>query len=873
MLTLKACHDNGLNDDHPTSFKSMVDQYAYYLDYYKQRYPKCTVILRNGDFFEIYSYLDHNSSTYANFQEMIDVLFLRPSENKTRYMAGFNTCTKSRYVERLISLGYTVVEAEQDKQGVPDINRFVVAIHSPATYISTLETDNKFLVCIFIEAFKDPDFDPVVAGLSAIDLTTGETKIYQIQNNKDDQNYAFDEVTHFLQSHRPKELLFYSECKIQGYQNNITIEKRHTTLKFQDAMFSRVFHSSIYGLERYTTALTTLTYLLEYCLNHNPILVKDLKLPVFFETAKYLQLANNAITQLDILNSLEGKTASLFNLVNFTNTPMGYRLLKDRLLFPLKDPLEIEERYKLIEQFHDFKKYKEPLSKIKDIEKLFRIVQLNDNPSFLVKLKESFDACLFLFDILPMKYDVEDLKDFFSKIDKTTIFIKGVSEELDLLAEKKSKYINYFNQVETAWAKFGKAEMILDSEGCRFRVTNKVAKMIDAIVLSSNKTSKICTTDTLKSKSAKYLACQEEYQNEFDKIYKSQIEILKGLAESILKLSYFIASVDVAVSSAEAAHKYRYCRPVIKGDSVPNFIKTRKVRHPIIERISKAIYVPHDICLNDKGIILYGPNAAGKSSLMKTIGCNIILAQAGLFVAAEKFSFYPFDNILTRILGNDDMQKGQSSFAVEMTELNGILSRASCKSLILGDEISRGTESDSGIAIVASAIEMLIEKKSKFIFATHLHQLADRGLDIQIYHLGIEKNGKEIIYRRDLLDAAGDSLYGIEVARAMGLPKAFISRALQIRKEMLGEGKKSSYNAELMLEKCGVCGTSASEVHHINPQRIADKDGFIGHFHKNHLRNLVGLCENCHKQQQRDKITITRWVETSDGLKLEWNKN
>lgn len=337
-----------------------------------------------------------------------------------------------------------------------------------------------------------------------------------------------------------------------------------------------------------------------------------------------------------------------------------------------------------------------------------------------------------------------------------------------------------------------------------------------------------------------------------------------------------VANIDVYVSSAKCAQQYNYSRPIVKDGS--SFISTKQIRHPIIERLSASIYVPHDLVFGKgiNGMLIYGFNASGKSSLMKTVGINLILAQAGLFTASRSFKFAPFTNIQTRILSNDNLQKGLSSFVVEMTELRNILVRSNSSSLILGDEISRGTETVSGVAIVSAAIIDLLAKGAKFLFATHLHQLCEieeikESREISICHLQVERKGDTLVYKRDLQPGCGDSLYGLEVARAMKLPDEFLATALRIRKTILGEKKRQSrYNSEMFLDKCGVCGENASEVHHIRFQKEADKNGFIGHFHKNNLRNLVGLCEKCHKKVHSDRLKITAWEETSDGFKLVW---
>lgn len=889
-------------DKHPTDIndRPLVDQYVYYLTYYSKIYEKCTVIFQNGSFYEFYSLKDDESLAGQNIRTMEKTLNLNLSQNdKGRLMAGFPIVSKSRNISLLIEKEWMVVQIDQElTKHEKSFNRGVTIIHSIGTYIEDAENcDYKYIVYIFVEAFSDPNFDPISVGISAIDVTTGETIIYEVYNTKDDQNYAFDEITRFLQSHRPKEVLFYSDKTIDGFHNVSKWNKEWCNVKTQAAMLTKIYNSTPQQLciERFTTATAAFVALLQYCIDHNPELIKNLSPPRIFCNEKYLQLTNNAVSQLDILNNSTIKTANIFNLVNFTKTAMGYRLLKQRLLFPLKDVDEINKRLKWVELFKDWKKYVPTLGKIGDLEKQIR--KLDTNPIGMINLVKTILKCGELLDDLPIAPPklsklINYLRETIDIKNTRGLFCKGVFSELDSLTDKIEKYNDIFETTQKEWLTFfasrekkhnDKLEMTLDKVGgCSFKLTNTRLKMMSnfaekIIVLSGNKTYKYCTTEKLQISAQKYFSYEEKWDVLFKNLYKTFIAVFHEKWKSvILSTSQLVAEVDVAVSSAICAEKYNYCKPVIVGKKA--FISAQQIRHPIIERISSSIYTPHDITFSREksGMLLYGFNASGKSSLMKTIGINIILAQAGLYVASKSFEFYPYENILTRIIGSDDLQKGLSSFAVEMSELNGILSRAGKSSLILGDEISHGTESVSGVAIVASAIEELLEKKSHFLFATHLHLLSKMLKDVdklRIFHLAVERDLKtgHLVYKRDLQEGPGDSLYGIEVARAMRLPDEFITRALKIRKELLCiESKKSRYNSEMFLDKCGVCEEAAEEVHHIRFQSEANDKGFIDHFHKNHLRNLVGLCSKCHKKLHKGQLTIKEWSETSDGFKLIW---
>jgi DNA mismatch repair protein MutS len=286
------------------------------------------------------------------------------------------------------------------------------------------------------------------------------------------------------------------------------------------------------------------------------------------------------------------------------------------------------------------------------------------------------------------------------------------------------------------------------------------------------------------------------------------------------------------------------------------------------------------------GVLLYGINSSGKSSLMKSIGLSVVLAQAGFFVPAVELRFGLYDKLFTRIVSQDNLYKGLSTFAVEMMELKNIFNRANERSLVLGDEISQGTETESALAIVSSAILKLISLKSTFIFATHLHQLGSipqlQDLKHLIFlHLGIkyDEANDALIYNRVLQLGRGDSLYGLEFARSLHMDKAFLQTAQTIRENLNHSGseikklrrqKSSKYNKELYLSRCALCDESVEDVHHIAQQKEASTTGHIDHFHKNHKYNLIPLCKKHHTMVHEGEITISGFVMTSEGLKLHY---
>jgi DNA mismatch repair protein MutS len=334
---------------------------------------------------------------------------------------------------------------------------------------------------------------------------------------------------------------------------------------------------------------------------------------------------------------------------------------------------------------------------------------------------------------------------------------------------------------------------------------------------------------------------------------------LEQIAEQIAKL-------DVLQSKAYIAKTYHYCRPEIIASDEPDnnqsFVDARDLRHCLIEHIQQnEIYVPNDVSLGNisqDGILLYGTNAVGKTSLIRALGIAVIMAQAGLYTPCSKFTYKPYTAIFSRILGNDNLFKGLSTFAVEMSELRIILKMADQNSLILGDELCSGTEMESALSIFVAGLQNLHEKRASFVFATHFHEII--GYDeikvlnrLALKHMAVlyDKELDALVYDRKLCDGPGTRMYGLEVCKSLHLEDEFLEKAYAIRAKYFAKSEldhqTSKYNAKKIRGLCELCKTEiGEEIHHLDPQKNADQDGFIGAFHKNHPANLMTVCEKCH---------------------------
>jgi len=379
---------------------------------------------------------------------------------------------------------------------------------------------------------------------------------------------------------------------------------------------------------------------------------------------------------------------------------------------------------------------------------------------------------------------------------------------------------------------------------------------------------------------------KEEIKKRVKTCFNLYTDNLLQFSKQIETLSNFIKYTDVLFTKAELSVKYNYCKPQITTHT-KSFFQAEKLRHVLIEHIQQnEIYVPNDIKLgkNEDGILLYGTNAVGKSSLIKSIGIAIIMAQSGMYVPCNSFNYKPYKSLYTRILGNDDIFKGLSSFAVEMSELKSIL-KADENSLILGDELCRGTEFNSAIRIFISGLVSLNKKKCSHIFATHFHEIT-KMKQIQelstlvMKHMSIEFDNNTLIYNRTLKDGPGNNNYGLIVCKSLGLPEEFINYAYSLNlnfknceDNVMNNKVAKKYNSNFVKKiLCELCGINYSEdVHHMIPQNRANSDKIIKSenlvFNKNHKANLMNICKLCHGKETKSNRELIR-KKTTNGYKV-----
>ena len=639
----------------------------------------------------------------------------------------------------------------------------------------------------------------------------------------------------------------------------------------------------------------------------------------------------------------KGKYDSLYSICNECGFIGGRRLLKHRLLYPSIDKQFLHQSYHKIDimrQNDIYTQFKPHIRKLTDLDKSLRkmgldlltpkdFIATNSSYCFVTRLL----SCLDIYPELRKLYqeydhDITTYTNFYQTIkdsihipslyeSEQSYFKQGIYTDLDEVSEtirvtrQKLQYISdkfssildspnsckidstdkhghFLYCTKTRFKTLSKRfknfpdhsinirdnqsnivfEIPLDSISSKTKDSNNVLIKCDIIDT---------LTDSLDPLIHKLKFLNQTYWTQFMK------KLYTTYKETLQKIHLLVSDMDVITCIAEISIKYNYCKPELV-DSDHSFLNAEEIRHPIVERINQDTeYVTNNVSLGtDKdGILLFGTNACGKSTLMKSIGISIIMAQAGFYVPCKSFSYEPYTQIFTRILNNDNIFRSQSTFAVEMMELRSIFQLANSQSLVLGDELCSGTETYSALSIVSQSLVELSKKKTSFMITSHLHQLNSIPIihtikNMKIYHLKILLDDGLLTYDRKLQEGAGPSIYGLKVCEAMGLSSEFMKQANRILQDLLQQSssivntKVSRYHKDVFMDECKVCGSVPEETHHIKEQQTADIHDMIDHHHKNNKHNLVPLCKKCHSEVTYGKLRIYGWKQTSRGPQLDY---
>ncbi len=841
-----------------------------------------------------------------------------------KYVPIFCGFPKNSYEEqrhKLLQANYTIVRIDQDGDGTTSggkkVPRFIGTVESPGTYMESNCLTNILLV-IYIKYFETNKTKSISIGASCIDLRTGSCNVYETSSTPSNYYYPFEDIYRFICSSQPVEIRVYSDISddLKKYTSRyLEFDKYKTvwqpiikdtlTISYQNEFIRKIYSHpddsnsiDLLGLTLHKDSTIAFVNLLKYVHEFHATSLKGLSDPKI-DIKQYMILANNAVKQLRLIPQ-PGETglSSLFQVMDKTKTIMGKRLLKYRILHPFVKVSDIQMRHLYIDEVRPLSiEIDESLKYIADLETCYRRIvlkkmipsefvsriyvshiKIHDILKSLSKTKYPIDG----FDIKAFDKMVNDYLEYFeikkmNNDGEESFIIPGHNDKIDKLQVENNEYDAIFEKYMkkmTSHIKSKDSKVLIKGESaikleynendkyhlCTTNIRAKCLKDFENINMKTIKSrTKISNTelDEASGKKAQLVfklrpLVLDEFMKIITKWYTKHEKLLD-------KINNFISELDVANSMCKIAIKHKYTKPKIVENEF-GYVKATDLRNPFIERLIDTQFIANDVDLHESGMLLYGPNMAGKSTYMRGVGLSIIMAQMGSYVSATKYKFSPYNMLITRIMGEDDEKKGNSSFMVEMSELRIMIKCADQYTLALGDEICRGTGHYDAISLVSSTIQHMSKQKSSFIFTTHLHELNDREEitkleNVKFNHLSVESiSGDEAIYDRKIQEGSGKSNYGIEIAKSLGMGEDFINNALNVRNDLedtsLISSKKSRYNGKVRMTECEECGSRKDlQTDHIIEQAEADKNGFVDHRHKNHKSNLMVLCKKCHTKK------------------------
>ena len=726
--------------------------------------------------------------------------------------------------------------------------------------------------------------------------------------------------------------------RIFGIQQTIPLHIRpvETVGAFSKELVRSEYLQKIYSIKSVLPAKTylglrseaeemALLFLLQFIEEHYPSMLKSFHRNEPWIPQARLICGNHALTQLQMTGTNPNET--VIGLFDKSITAMGKRAMRDRLLSPYSEADEIRSRLKEVQDYMAW-----PEDKSKTLERqlrfMFDLPRLHRKvlcglvtPQEIAGLFQTYSAIQVIMNkvtndtCLKEPFTEEQWSNYMK------VFRANFTEEK---AQKANGDMTAFNIDK--FEEIGKKEKEIQEALEGFQTLRKEIAINggvqeDAIRLEERekepyglKGSTVTLAQLKKNiknlpdgtkiselKSGGWIDCTklQQLNTKLQRLRESLENLVRThLVDACLEISeagqqiwtlmeFWISHIDCTQCIGRVSKEKGFCCPKIESiDESGSAVDIKNVRHPLVEATSSRVaYVKHNVRLGqgNKGWLVYGMNASGKSTLMKATGLCVLLAQAGCFVPAKEMTLKPFKAIYTRILNQDNLFAGLSSFAVEMSELRDILRNSNEHTLVLGDELCAGTESISAQALVASGIQWLSAKNAKFIFATHLHGLPNvintSELGVEVWHLHVEYDPitKRLVYDRSLRPGNGSTLYGLEVARAMDLPFEFIEQALKNRHQIMGsvkqeEATSSAWNTDIVRKVCEVCHkaiTSDLEVHHIKERASASNGILEDGSHMNDKRNLIVICEACHDKVHNRTIDIGPIKMTSDGPQRE----
>ena len=813
----------------------------------KQRFPGKLVFFRLGDFYEMF----YDDAVLASRELEITLT----SRNKDKNGAPIPMCgvphhSVDGYIARLMKKGFKVAICEQvedSKLSKKLVRREVTRVLTPGTVLEEIllePKDNNYLGCLYRTG------DGV--GLAFMDLSTSDFLATEFFGDRAWEK-SLDELTRFT----PKEIVL-QESSSEEIQTRLSREwsDRWVSSPLEDWVFNRDYaqrslleHFNLPSLDGLGAAGHSLSLCAAGALIHY---IRETQLSQlgkvaalrFFEPSEFMKLDASTVTNLELIKTLDGsRKGSLFDLLDWTQTGMGARLLKSWLLLPILDLSELNCRQDSVAAFisdvRNLDRFRKKLGEIHDLERLIsRVMAEVSNPREMLALRDSLTAIPSIRDMLleypcrrlsQIRQRLDPLEDVVELIEKSIsdsppvsanepgIIRAGYSKELDELRDIRHSGKGYIASLEKREReKTGIQNLKIKFNnvfGYFIEVTKSNLSLIPEHYMRKQTlvNSERFVTEELREYEEKVLRAEERIADLEKEIF---IRLRKSVGlegERIQKTARLIGELDVYASLSEAALKNAYIRPELTEEDE---IYIRQGRHPVVE-IQSRPFIPNDLFLNcgtDQLILLTGPNMGGKSTYLRQTALIVILAQMGSFVPAKEARIGCVDRIYTRVGASDNLAKGRSTFMVEMIETANILNTATNRSLILLDEVGRGTATFDGLSLAWAIAEYLVLHKglrAKTIFATHYHELtkmASLHSGVKNYCMAIQEAGREIVFLRRVTPGVADKSYGIEVARLAGMPREVLARATEIlerleRKDIDLTGRTRRRSAEEVLDE------------------------------------------------------------------------
>lgn len=774
----------------------------------KNAHPDQILFFRLGDFYEMF--LD---DAILVSKELELTLTKRSTAGDGIPMCGVPYHAAESYINKLVNKGYKVAICEQigDPKAKGLTKREVIKIITPGTVMNEsalTSSKNNYIALIYEENHA--------IYLAGADISTGEC-FYSIYDGPDRCQLLFDELYRLMM---PELLLikpFSYEGELKNFlslrlNNCLVNELTEITSQVEDLMLQ---HFDVHNRPDNKIAHKAIATLLEYLHETVKTDLTHLNKLTYLDSSKSLFIDTYTLRNLEITRNLRdgGKKDTLYDVLDFTKTAMGSRLLRKWLEYPLLSPKKINDRLdavaNLVSDFSLRNNLREQLKEIYDFERLLTRMEvgtanardmnaLKSSLYVLPAIKKSLaKATAKLLVNIHQKISTYD--DLVVLIDKAIVedpsfsireggFIKdGYNQELDEyrnIAKNSKRLLQQMeedekNKTGIKSLKIGYNKVF----GYYIEVRHSSTEMVpeNYIRKQTLANAERYITPELKEFETKILGAQEKIVQLEYNLFTELRDILKTKISSIQNTAHEIAILDVLISLAQAGDEYNYIRPKLLDDGT---IHIKDGRHPLVERIlNRDLFVPNDTHLDNAQneiMIITGPNMAGKSTYMRQTALLTLMAQVGSFIPAREASISPVDKIFTRIGASDDLVSGQSTFMVEMNEVSHILKYATNKSLVILDEIGRGTSTYDGMSIARAVIEHIRDHiGAKTLFATHYHELTDLEDDVHVknYCIAVKEKGSDVTFLRRIIRGSADKSYGIHVAKLAGLPQEVVKRA------------------------------------------------------------------------------------------------